>query len=152
MVAFDNNECVKFISIFVRGLLAAYQMFSLSSEPLLFGSNAKGNTQPHNIDIHAVNGSGGGAAFTTVDSGQEKVFTFKAKVAGLFMYHCAVGNIVDHISNGMYGLVLVEPEGRLPSVSKNLLLFWTTAIFTMWMVILIAFFFILIKVRKQNKK
>jgi len=127
-------------------------MFSLSSEPLLFGSNAKGNTQPHNIDIHAVNGSGGGAAFTTVDSGQEKVFTFKAKVAGLFMYHCAVGNIVDHISNGMYGLVLVEPEGRLPSVSKNLLLFWTTAIFTMWMVILIAFFFILIKVRKQNKK
>ena len=30
-------------------------------------SNAKGNTQPHNIDIHAVNGPGGGAAFTTVD-------------------------------------------------------------------------------------
>ena len=28
-------------------------------------SNAKSNTQPHNIDIHAVNGPGGGAAFTT---------------------------------------------------------------------------------------
>jgi len=82
-------------------------------------SNAKGNTQPHNIDIHAVNGPGGGAAYTTVDPGQEKVFTFKAKAAGLFIYHCAAGSIVDHISNGMYGLVLVEPEGGLPSVDRE---------------------------------
>ena len=29
-------------------------------------SNAKSNTQPHNIDIHAVNGPGGGAAVNTV--------------------------------------------------------------------------------------
>ena len=48
-------------------------------------SNAKDNTQPHNIDIHAVNGPGGGAAYTTVDPGQEKVFSFKAKAAGLFI-------------------------------------------------------------------
>ena len=82
-------------------------------------SNAKGNTQPHNIDIHAVNGPGGGAAFTTVDPGEEKVFTFKAKAAGLFIYHCSAGSIVDHISNGMYGLVLVEPEGGLPSVDRE---------------------------------
>ncbi|MFT4578066.1 MAG: nitrite reductase (NO-forming) [Nitrospinales bacterium] len=82
-------------------------------------SNAKGNTQPHNIDIHAVNGPGGGAAFTTVDPGEEKTFTFKAKAAGLFIYHCAAGSIVDHISNGMYGLVLVEPEGGLPSVDRE---------------------------------
>ena len=82
-------------------------------------SNAKSNTQPHNIDIHAVNGPGGGAAFTTVDPGQEKTFTFKAKAAGLFIYHCAAGAIVDHISNGMYGLVLVEPEGGLSKVDRE---------------------------------
>ena len=82
-------------------------------------SNAKGNTQPHNIDIHAVNGPGGGAAFTTVDPGKEKIFTFKAKAAGLFIYHCAAGAIVDHISNGMYGLFLVEPEKGLPKVDKE---------------------------------
>lgn len=82
-------------------------------------SNAKGNTQPHNIDIHAVNGPGGGAAFTTVDPGEEKTFTFKAKAAGLFIYHCAAGSIVDHISNGMYGLVLVEPEGGLAKVDRE---------------------------------
>ena len=82
-------------------------------------SNAKENTQPHNIDIHAVNGPGGGASFTTVDPGQEKIFTFKAKAAGLFIYHCAAGSIVDHISNGMYGLVLVEPADGLPKVDRE---------------------------------
>ena len=82
-------------------------------------SNAKSNTQPHNIDIHAVNGPGGGAAFTTVDPGQTKIFTFKAQAAGLFIYHCAAGAIVDHISNGMYGLFLVEPEGGLPDVDRE---------------------------------
>jgi nitrite reductase (NO-forming) len=82
-------------------------------------SNAKGNTQPHNIDIHATNGSGGGAVFTTADPGEKKVFTFQAKAAGLFIYHCVAGSIVDHISNGMYGLVLVEPEGGLPEVDRE---------------------------------
>jgi len=56
-------------------------------------SNNKNNTQPHNIDIHAVNGPGGGAAFTTVDPGKTKIFTFKAKAAGIFIYHCAAGAI-----------------------------------------------------------
>ncbi len=85
--------------------------------------NHKGNSQDHNIDIHAVNGPGGGAAVNTVKPGKESVFTFKAKSAGLFIYHCAAGQIVDHISNGMYGLVLIEPEGGLPPVDKEYYVF-----------------------------
>jgi nitrite reductase (NO-forming) len=82
-------------------------------------SNPASNTQPHNIDIHAVNGPGGGAAVNTVSPGESKVFTFKAQVPGLFIYHCAAGSIVDHIANGMYGLVLVEPEGGLAQVDRE---------------------------------
>jgi nitrite reductase (NO-forming) len=82
-------------------------------------SNAKSNTQQHNIDIHAVNGPGGGAKASTVSPGETKVFTFKALAPGLYIYHCAAGSIVDHISNGMYGLVLVEPEGGLPKVDRE---------------------------------
>ena len=81
--------------------------------------NAKDNIQPHNIDIHAVNGAHGGAALSTVSPGEEKVFTFKAMAPGLYIYHCAAGSIVDHISNGMYGVILVEPEGGLPPVDKE---------------------------------
>jgi len=86
-------------------------------------SNAKSNTQPHNIDIHAVNGPGGGAAVNTVAPGESKVFSFKTLNPGLYIYHCAAGAIVDHISNGMYGLFLVEPVGGLPQVDKEFYVF-----------------------------
>jgi nitrite reductase (NO-forming) len=82
-------------------------------------SNPASNTQPHNIDIHAVNGPGGGAAVTTVSPGETKTFSFKTLSPGLYIYHCAAGSIVDHISNGMYGLILVEPEGGLPPVDRE---------------------------------
>ncbi len=81
--------------------------------------NPASNTQPHNIDIHAVNGPGGGAALSTVAPGESKIFTFKAKVPGLYIYHCAAGSIVDHISNGMYGLILVEPKFGMDDVDKE---------------------------------
>ncbi|MCA9482859.1 MAG: nitrite reductase, copper-containing [Nitrospina sp.] len=86
-------------------------------------SNHKDNSQPHNIDIHAVNGPGGGAAVNTAKPGEEKVFTWKALAPGLYVYHCAAGAIVDHISNGMYGLILVEPEGGLPKVDREYYVF-----------------------------
>jgi len=65
----------------------------------------------HNIDLHAVNGPGGGAEATSVAPGETKSFTFKALAPGLFTYHCAQGIVADHISNGMYGGILVERPG-----------------------------------------
>lgn len=85
--------------------------------------NPKENSQPHNIDIHAVNGPGGGASVSSAAPGEEKVFTFKAMNPGLYVYHCAAGAIVDHISNGMYGLFLVEPAKGLPKVDKEFYVF-----------------------------
>ena len=41
--------------------------------------------------------------------------TFKALVPGLFVYHCATPSVPHHITNGMYGLILVEPEGSSQS-------------------------------------
>ncbi len=83
--------------------------------------NHKGNAFPHNIDLHAVNGPGGGAGVTLVAPGQTSKVTFKALAPGLFIYHCAspIPNIPTHIANGMYGLILVEPEAGLPKVDKE---------------------------------
>ncbi len=76
-------------------------------------------TMAHNIDLHAVNGPGGGAEATTVNPGEEKSFEFKAKAAGLFVYHCAAGIVADHITNGMFGSILVEPSQGLEPVAKE---------------------------------
>lgn len=73
----------------------------------------------HNIDLHAVTGPGGGAALAQPGPGEDYSFKFKALNAGLYVYHCAVSPVAQHISNGMYGLILVEPEEGLPAVDRE---------------------------------
>jgi nitrite reductase (NO-forming) len=73
----------------------------------------------HSIDLHAVTGPDGGAAVMQVPPGQEKHVTFKALHPGLYVYHCATPLVAQHIASGMYGLILVEPEGGLPPVDRE---------------------------------
>ena len=73
----------------------------------------------HSVDFHAATGPGGGAAHTQTDPGDTKTVEFKALVPGLYVYHCATPMVAHHIANGMYGLILVEPEGGLPPVDHE---------------------------------
>ncbi len=73
----------------------------------------------HNIDLHAVNGPGGGADVTNVLPGETKTFTFKALNPGIYVYHCAYPPPQHHIAQGMYGAILVEPAGGLPPVDRE---------------------------------
>ena len=81
--------------------------------------NSPTSTMVHSVDFHAVIGPGGGASVMQVDPGKEKSFRFKALVPGLYVYHCATPMVAEHIANGMYGLILVEPAGGLPPVDRE---------------------------------
>jgi nitrite reductase (NO-forming) len=81
--------------------------------------NDKNSVMFHSVDFHAATGPGGGAEFTQTEPGEEKVVTFKALAPGLFVYHCATPSVPHHITSGMYGLILVEPEGGLPKVDRE---------------------------------
>jgi nitrite reductase (NO-forming) len=82
--------------------------------------NAGDSSMIHSVDLHAATGPGGGAAASQVDPGHDKTFKFKALAPGLYVYHCATPMVAHHIANGMYGLILVEPEGGLPPVDHEL--------------------------------
>ncbi|HEU5453090.1 MAG TPA: copper-containing nitrite reductase [Terriglobales bacterium] len=73
----------------------------------------------HSADFHAALGPGGGAAYSQALPGQEKHFSFVATTPGLFVYHCGTPMIADHIANGMYGLILVEPPGGMTRVDRE---------------------------------
>jgi nitrite reductase (NO-forming) len=81
--------------------------------------NPPADKNGHNIDLHAVNGPGGGAAVTNVGPGETKTVTFKALNTGVFVYHCAFPPPMHHIAQGMYGAILVEPVGGLPKVDRE---------------------------------
>ena len=82
-------------------------------------NNHPSSKLPHNIDLHAVTGPGGGASSTFTAPGHSSQFTFKALNPGLYVYHCATAPVPMHIGNGMYGLILVEPKGGLPPVDRE---------------------------------
>jgi nitrite reductase (NO-forming) len=81
--------------------------------------NNPSNKMPHNIDLHAATGPGGGAASSFTAPGHESQFTFKALNEGLYVYHCASAPVGMHMANGMYGLILVEPARGLPKVDRE---------------------------------
>jgi nitrite reductase (NO-forming) len=73
----------------------------------------------HSIDLHAVTGPGGGAKVMQVPPGGDAVFKFQALNPGVYVYHCATPMVAHHISQGMYGLIVVEPPGGLPKVDRE---------------------------------
>jgi nitrite reductase (NO-forming) len=73
----------------------------------------------HSIDLHAVNGPGGGAVYMQTNPGETNTFTFTALNPGVYIYHCATPSVAHHITSGMFGIILVEPEGGLPPVDRE---------------------------------
>jgi nitrite reductase (NO-forming) len=82
-------------------------------------SNATNSQFPHSIDFHAATGPGGGAVYSNINPGETAVFSFKTLSPGLFVYHCATPSVAHHIASGMYGMILVEPEGGLEPVDRE---------------------------------
>ncbi len=82
---------------------------------------ANGDTSgmPHNVDFHAATGPGGGANILTVAPGQKQTAWLRMREPGLFVYHCSIPPMLDHIANGMYGMILVEPTNGMPHVDKE---------------------------------
>ena len=81
--------------------------------------NAADSVMMHSVDFHAATGPGGGADFTQIAPGEEAIVTFKALKPGVYVYHCATPSVAHHIASGMYGLIVVEPEGGLPQVDRE---------------------------------
>ena len=88
---------------------------------LTFDVPEEHNVDVHNVDFHAIYGPGGGAVDTTMAPGDDTLeIEFKTTYPGAHIYHCAPGNHDQHISLGMFGTILVEPEDGLPEVDREL--------------------------------
>lgn len=82
--------------------------------------NPAANLMEHNIDFHAATGALGGAALTKVAPGQQAVLRWKAIKPGVFVYHCAPGDVMIpyHVTHGMNGAVMVLPRDGLKVAGK----------------------------------
>jgi nitrite reductase (NO-forming) len=72
----------------------------------------------HSVDFHASQVAWNDE-MTSIKPGEEKIYEWRADYAGVWMYHCGTSPALHHIANGMYGMVIVEPEEGLPPVDAE---------------------------------
>ena len=80
--------------------------------------NPETNQMPHSIDFHS-SMVAWNDEMRTIQPGEELVYEYEARYAGVYMYHCGTAPALHHIANGMYGMIIVEPEGGLPPVDNE---------------------------------
>ena len=73
--------------------------------------NPETNKLPHSIDFHA-SMVAWNDEMRSINPGEELVYEFVAKYAGVYMYHCGTTPALHHIAQGMFGMIIVEPRGR----------------------------------------
>jgi len=71
--------------------------------------NQKGNENSHSMDFHAAVVDVL-SEFAPIKPGEQKHFSFKAEHPGVFIYHCGSDSMAEHISRGMYGVIIVDPK------------------------------------------
>jgi nitrite reductase (NO-forming) len=80
--------------------------------------NPDTNKLPHSIDFHA-SLVAWNDEMRSINPGEELVYEFTAKYAGVYMYHCGTTPALHHIAQGMFGMIIVEPEGGLEPVEHE---------------------------------
>jgi nitrite reductase (NO-forming) len=80
--------------------------------------NPETNQLPHSIDFHA-SLVAWNDEMRSINPGEELVYEFEARYAGVFMYHCGTTPALHHIASGMFGMIIVEPEGGLDPVDHE---------------------------------
>jgi len=69
------------------------------------------DTMAHSIDFHAAQVNWA-TLYAPVLPGKSLSFNFTPAYPGIFMYHCGVPPVLEHIANGMYGVIIVNGTGN----------------------------------------
>nr|WP_240973848.1 multicopper oxidase domain-containing protein [Nonomuraea sp. FMUSA5-5] len=74
----------------------------------------------HGLDFHAGANAPDGV-MRTIQPGERLTYRFRAEHAGAWLYHCSTMPMSQHLANGMYGAVVIDPPG-LAAVDREFLL------------------------------
>lgn len=75
----------------------------------------------HSIDFHAAQ-IDPSVAYRSVNPREKVEFSYVAQTPGAFIYHCGTPPVLQHIGNGMFGAIIVDPVQPLPPADVNYVL------------------------------
>ncbi len=83
--------------------------------------NPADSSAAHSVDFHASQVAWNDE-MRSIEPGEDLIYEFTTDYAGVWMYHCGTSPVLHHIANGMFGMVITEPEGGLPPVDNEFFL------------------------------
>jgi manganese oxidase len=90
--------------------------------------NSKDSIHPHSIHMHSIHaGAMDGVPGASGDSGmvlpgQSYTYRFIAQPFGVYPYHCHVEPVDQHINNGLYGMMIIDPKTPRPKMTEMAML------------------------------
>ncbi|MEN1967300.1 multicopper oxidase domain-containing protein [Lentibacillus sp. N15] len=69
---------------------------------------------PHSVDFHSVYAAPS-EDYADVKPNEKGTFSYEVGSPGVYMYHCGTDPVLQHIANGMYGTMIVEPKDGYPT-------------------------------------
>ena len=75
-------------------------------------------SHPHSIHFHGIHPSDMDGVFEVVNSGEEFIYEFPARPAGLHLYHCHTTPLKKHIHKGLYGAFIIDPKEPRPPAQE----------------------------------
>ncbi|MCI0461658.1 MAG: multicopper oxidase domain-containing protein [Gemmataceae bacterium] len=73
---------------------------------------------PHTIHFHGIHPSSMDGVFELVAPGQSFTYEFVARPFGIMPYHCHSMPTSQHIHNGLYGMMIIDPKGGRPPMRE----------------------------------
>jgi manganese oxidase len=90
--------------------------------------NSNDSKHYHSIHMHSIHaGSVDGVPGASGDSGMVKpghsyTYSFVAKPFGVYPYHCHVDPVDQHINQGLYGMMIIDPKTPRPQMTEMVML------------------------------
>jgi FtsP/CotA-like multicopper oxidase with cupredoxin domain len=74
--------------------------------------NDKNNARSHSLHMHSIHSGemDGVEGKGIVAPGESFTYEFVAQPFGVYPYHCHVPPVADHISRGLYGMLIIDPK------------------------------------------
>jgi FtsP/CotA-like multicopper oxidase with cupredoxin domain len=86
--------------------------------------NDKNNTHSHSLHMHSIHPGeiDGVEGKGIVAPGESFTYEFVAQPFGVYPYHCHVSPVADHISRGLYGMLIIDPKEPRPQMPEMVMM------------------------------
>ncbi|NWG36253.1 multicopper oxidase domain-containing protein [Nitrososphaera sp.] len=79
-------------------------------------------SKPHTMHFHSIHEAQMDGVFEVIAPGGQFTYEFRAEPYGLFLYHCHVQPIEEHIAHGLYGVYIIDPKEGRPDADEMVIL------------------------------